>query len=862
MRALWVKAPFVLRRHPAILAAVVATSAIVALVAASSPFVRAGVRSESLRGQVRLLSPFAVGLEIRSGGPARSDGRRRDSAVRLGRTLPAVGTPVATSMFSAQVPGIPGNGLELVAMARTNALAHVGRVASTGRQGVWISSRTAQVTGLRPGGTLRLGRGVRLRVAGVYRALDGDLDNPYWANFVQDIRALHPDAPLPPAFVLMPESTLVRAARLLGAEVENRFEYPVDPASVTFTEAERLSRTFGLIGRRLVTPRDEAARKLGCAARRCAVHSALTAALAIAATNVAAVSPTISLLAGCGLVIALALAFASGIFLVRRRADEVEALDARGESPLAFAARVALEALVPAAIGAAIGFGLALETLRIAAAKGTIDAGTVADGAERVIAAATVALLATAGGAAVAFPRRSTSVTGRLRRARRLPWELVPLAAAAVVVVVLLAGGGLARDANGNSHPSFAVFVLPLLAAAGAGGLAVRALRRLLSRPVRAASPSVFLAVRRLAGARSLLVAVLVSGAIAFGAFAYTITLSRSLGRSVAEKAFVANGSDIQGYVDPLATVPKGLAFPVALVQVDSLDVSLPDGRPIDVVAGDPRALARTILWGDGWPRDPRPLLGRLRDASGTVPAIATPDAPTTAAIVDQGARIPLRIVGRAAVPGASARRPALLVPAAALAKAARRAGVTSPGPGATGLVWARGSPALIQPALASSSLSPFYVTTTRHLLENPSVAAARRSYRFVTIIAAVAGVLALVTLLLYLQARQRAQRIATALARRMGLGRVADAGALALEAGAVAAVAAVVGGLVAVLAAAPLIHRVDPLPLYAPTPEPVIPWLTLLGSSLVATAAGMLVGAAAAALAARADVAEALRVA
>jgi putative ABC transport system permease protein len=146
--------------------------------------------------------------------------------------------------------------------------------------------------------------------------------------------------------------------------------------------------------------------------------------------------------------------------------------------------------------------------------------------------------------------------------------------------------------------------------------------------------------------------------------------------------------------------------------------------------------------------------------------------------------------------------------------------------------------------------------------LENPSVAAARRSYRFVTIIAAVAGVLALVTLLLYLQARQRSQRIATALARRMGLGRVADAGALALEAGAVAAVAAVVGGLVAVLAAAPLIHRVDPLPLYAPTPEPVIPWLTLLGSSLVATAAGMLVGAAAAALAARADVAEALRVA
>ena len=851
-----------LRRHPAILAAVVATSAIVGLVAAASPFVRAGVRSESLRGHVRLLSPFAVGLELGSGGPARSDGRRRRAAVRFGRTLPAVGAPVATSMFSAQVPGVPGNGLEIVAMARANAVAHVQHVASTGRQGVWISSRTAQVTGLRPGGTLRLGRGVRLRVAGVYRALDGDLDNPYWANFVQDIRPVNPDAPLPPAFVLMPEQALARAARLLGAEVENRFEYPIDPASVTFTEAERLSRTFQDVRRRLAASNEEAVRGLGCATRRCEAHSALDAALAVAATNVAAVSPTISLLANCGLVIALALAFASGVFLVRRRADEVEALDARGESPLAFAARVALEALVPAVIGAAIGFGLALETLRLAAAKGTIDGGTVADGAERVGLAAAVALLTTAGGAAFAFPRRPAPITGRLRGVRRLPWELVPLGAAAAVAVVLLAGGGLARDANGNSHPSFAVFVLPLLAAAGAGGLAVRALRRLLSRPARAASPAVFLAVRRLAGARSLLVAVLVSGTIAFGAFAYTITLSRSLGRSVAEKAFVANGSDVQGYVDPLATVPKGLPFPVALVQVDSLDVSLPDGRRIDVVAGDPRALARTILWGDGWPNDPRPLLGRLRDDGGAVPAIATPDAPATDAIVDQGARIPLRIVGRAAIPGASARRPALLVPAGALERAARRAGISNPGPGATGLVWARGSPALIEPALASSSLSPFYVTTTRHLLENPSVAAGRRSYRFVTIIAVAAGVLALVTLLLYLQARQRSQRIATALARRMGLGRIADAGALALEAGAVAAVAAVVGGLVAVLSAAPVIRRVDPLPLYAPPPEPVIPWLTLVGSSLAATVAGMLVGAAAAVIAARADVAEALRVA
>src|SRR5262249_6593128 len=193
-------APLVLGRHPAILGAVVATSAIVGLVAASSPFVRQGVQSESFRGQVRLLSPLAVGLQIDSGGPARLDARRRRAARQLGRTIGA-GRPVSTSMFGAQVPGAPGRGIQLVAMARTNAVAHVGHVASTGGNGVWISSRTAQEVGLRPGGVLRLtsllpsGRPatVRLRVAGVYRALDGDVDNPYWANFVQEIRAVHID---------------------------------------------------------------------------------------------------------------------------------------------------------------------------------------------------------------------------------------------------------------------------------------------------------------------------------------------------------------------------------------------------------------------------------------------------------------------------------------------------------------------------------------------------------------------------------------------------------------------------------------------------------------------------------------------
>ena len=78
----------------------------------------------------------------------------------------------------------------------------------------------AKVTHLRPGGTLRLTvqgfisrqRVVALPIAGIYHALEADRDNPYWANWQQDIRAVDPDSPAPPPFVLMDEASLQRVA--------------------------------------------------------------------------------------------------------------------------------------------------------------------------------------------------------------------------------------------------------------------------------------------------------------------------------------------------------------------------------------------------------------------------------------------------------------------------------------------------------------------------------------------------------------------------------------------------------------------------------------------------------------------------
>ncbi|HEY6962740.1 MAG TPA: hypothetical protein VI408_12700 [Gaiellaceae bacterium] len=867
MRVLWAKAPLLLRRHPPVLAAVVLTAALAALAAAALPLVRAGVESESLAGQLRSMSPLAAGLEVVvDANRPRGGAARRRAAASFARSVAFLGPPVSSSLGPAVIGGTPAAGTEVVALARTGAVDHVHHIASAGGPGVWIADSTAKVTHLRPGGeipiTIRdfIGRPVvvRLRVAGIYRSLEADRGNPYWANWLQDIRNLGPDPEPPPQFVLMSHATFDRIAPRVYAFVENRYEFPVDPSGLSFADAKRLDRRFSALQASL--PVSAAGSRLGCRKDDCRTSSSLSAALQVAASDVAAIAPTVSLLSGIGLAIAFGIGVATGLFLVRRRADETHVLFVRGESPLVFGARTAVEAALPAALGLATGTGAALLALRLLAPAGTVTGETSRGAVLRAAIAVLVAVICVAGGAAAAFPRRSGPPHPRVRLLRRAPWEIVPLGAAIALLLLVVGGYGLAHDQNGATHPRLAVFLVPIVAVLGVAGLAARGARVLIGRrsPAR---PVFLLAVRRLAAARGLLVAVVVAAATAFGTFAYAATLSSSLGRSAAEKAFVSNGSDVQGIVDPSNTITSPFAFPVALAEVDQSNVSLPDGSRADLVAGDPAALRRALRWGP-WPDDPRRLLPRLERGGTPIPAVATPGAPPTDAIVDQGARVPIRVVGHAPVPGSSAGRPAYLVPRAALRTAAARLHFLEPAPLANGLLWAKGDPARIIPLLTASNLAPTYLTTLDHIASDPSVAAAKRSYGYVKVIGAAAAALALVALLLYLQARQRAQLIASALVRRMGIGAAADAAAVALEAAVVVAFAAIVGAAAAVAAARPIVHRVDALPQYAPAPVLTVPWSTLLGGGAAAVAVAALVGGGAVALATRADAAEALRVA
>ena len=78
--------------------------------------------------------------------------------------------------------------------------------------------------------------------------------------------------------------------------------------------------------------------------------------------------------------------------------------------------------------------------------------------------------------------------------------------------------------------------------------------------------------------------------------------------------------------------------------------------------------------------------------------------------------------------------------------------------------------------AHALTSLEPAYPPQTINtFLHDPDVVLATRTFGFMRLIALGAGVLALLGLLLYLQARQRSQAIASVLAQRMGFSRLQE---------------------------------------------------------------------------------------
>lgn len=176
--------------------------------------------------------------------------------------------------------------------------------------------------------------------------------------------------------------------------------------------------------------------------------------------------------------------------------------------------------------------------------------------------------------------------------------------------------------------------------------------------------------------------------------------------------------------------------------------------------------------------------------------------------------------------------------------------------------VWAKGPAKLVSRAIAAKPVEAAFVTTVDGFRKQSDVVVARRAFAFMRLIAAASGVLVFLGLVLYLQARQRSQAVASVLAARMGLRRRTEMLSLALELGAITLVAALVGGIVAVAAAGPIVGHIDPLPDEPPAPALAIPLSAIAAAAIGLVVVAILASAFTSWASRRTDMGEALRVA
>jgi hypothetical protein len=206
--------------------------------------------------------------------------------------------------------------------------------------------------------------------------------------------------------------------------------------------------------------------------------------------------------------------------------------------------------------------------------------------------------------------------------------------------------------------------------------------------------------------------------------------------------------------------------------------------------------------------------------------------------VIAAGPRVPLRslTVGDAhfavdatwvrAFPGMTADGPLVVVSQRALVRAG--GGIDPLDPQWANL-WAKGPTDALVNAMRAHPVDAFYTTTARGFRTDPNVALAVRTFAFMRALGIAAGALALFCLVLYLVARQRAQTIATAFGRRMGLRRRTAAASLALELAAILLVAGGVALAGALVSADNVVGHSDPRPSLPPGPIFVAPWLGVL---------------------------------
>jgi putative ABC transport system permease protein len=888
---LWRQAPLLSLRFPALFGAIGVAALLLALAVASGPLFVSSAASSALRDELEDATRFGAGAAVVYESlstrlhPAEAD--TDDAIDRLNevllpglRDVPHLDAPVLTLLGPVVIPGTepgPSSQRQIRLLAKTDALAHVSKLAGGDVDGFWIADEAAETMRLQPGDALYLqfesGVVAQIQIAGIYRALWKEPRTPYWRSLSHFIYERDPDAGPPPTFLIGSQEQVAELTPGGRGQLQLRWEWPLHTTKLTLDEAEQLEshlrafqqRAESLATRVRVTPECE-----GCptfVAPEVSYSSLLPIAISAAKERVSTLRGPADLLTAAGALVAVAVIGGAAAFALARRRVEARVLFARGAAPGEFGARAAVEAVLPVLVGAVAGLVLAVGLTVL------VGPGAVARSAFLSAAWAT-ALVVPAAAALIGLITGVLFVLGGERRSQGslshvfVPWEL-PVLVAAGVFFYLLQTRGAFGDAGVDeaARPNLAILLFPLLFIAGFAGLAARALRRAFTRlrGVGRFPPAPYLASHRLAAAGRLAVLLAASTAVCLGTFVYAQAVARSLEETVEAKSLLFVGSDVSGRTDYDRHIDNG--FPLPTTKVTKLVEHSRLGEvSVDVMVVDPATFASAAYFDSSWSDEPlAQLVRRLDTSSQRLPVIVTGREPDATTLTVRSVELPVEIVATVtAFPGMTRRRPLVVADRARFERAVESAGASNPlaSLGAETYVWVKGQTRPTVSVLQASQLRPFPILTAEQVRDNPQIRSVSQTFSYLRALGLAAGLLALAGAVLYLQARHRNRVISNALARRMGLRGRSHRIALGLELGTLLVSSFAVGALLAMVAARLVVVELD-----APAPLPGgplfrTPWV-LIAAAFIALLAATAVGAGLAdRRARRANVAEVIRAA
>ncbi len=873
------RAPLLLLRRPVVLYSVIGATAVLAVVSALTPLFVSSAASAALQRELEGRCPASFAGSTTLFGtdseepPASMIDLIERNRVFLGQSAPShpsLGPAEVT--LTGTVVNIPRSDAAPITarfLARDQFRDHIDLIEGEHGPGAYIDEVLAADLGVGPGDTISFGAGSsssQVTVQAVYRGLYDQTGDDYWCSSTDVLEVNAMGDPPPPPILVDPDhftdpSVMSSVYAGYGASA-GTWRIPVELEGLTVTAAEEANAALLEIDEAIVS-QDFTGGQFFFQINP-GIHSDLAMVTDRVQALTDALRTSIIPLAAVVLAAAVALIGGAGSYWVDRRKGELQYLSAAGAGPGALSLKAALEFLPAMLVGAAVGWAAAMLMIRWVGPSPVVES-------EARLTAVWVALGATALGlvavALVVAMRAKGLLDHRPGRARRIPWRIPVLLAAIAGAVAVRAGIGESAVTLGENQlvgsvdplvlffPLFTFLAIVLLVAE----IVIRSFPML--KKLGGRSHAGYLATRRIVSAPTLVVALIAGAALPVATLIYAASLTRSATSTIEAKGKSFIGADISTPVYGIIDPPEAIAD-TSTVVVKTERVSL-DGETVDVLAVNPETFARGAFWEESFASIPlEDLLATIAgDAvGGPLPAFVANGEAGDGQLVGQAGKAQIVVEGILdSFPGGRGSRPLVIVD--------QRRYVEVLGDeqgrlrGSRYLLWTSDrTEAEVEAAMAEAGIGYAFTVAAATTLDQLKFAAVVWTFDFLEIYAALAGLIAIGGILLYVDTRQRQRNLSYALARRMGLRRSEHLRAGFLEVGGLTMLGALSGLLAARVAARSLYTILDAVPESPPGPR----WIGALDLSVIVLVLALAVALGAAFVAQRtadgADTSELLR--